>query len=223
MVATVVVVEFAAVVGGDVDGGLAADAVVTSNGARVADGNSSTPMTTATTTTPTPRNQPEVRVTPVARDQPRHPRPRPNRPGRRGRRSGRSSSRLMWCGGRLEPAPALVEAAAAQATDHQWGVLEGFTRVDDLRQPAVVPGWRHAQADADPRRFRSGPGPPRFLEVEDQAVLVGQCHRRVKPANALRAKQGSSAPLPQPARAGTALAVAWRQGRCGAAGSADDL
>ena len=59
MVATVVVVEFAAVVGGDVEVGVDCDAVVTSNGARVADGNSSTPMTTATTTTPTPRSQPE--------------------------------------------------------------------------------------------------------------------------------------------------------------------
>lgn len=57
MVASEVVVEPAlgAVVGGVDGGGVDADAVFTSSGARVAEGSSSTPMMTATITTPTPR------------------------------------------------------------------------------------------------------------------------------------------------------------------------
>src|ERR1700688_771807 len=42
-----------------VDVGVDVDTVFNCNGARVADGISSTPMTTATATTPTPRSQPE--------------------------------------------------------------------------------------------------------------------------------------------------------------------
>ena len=59
MVATVVVVELGAVVGGDVVLVEDSDAVATPNGARVAEGRTSTPITTATATTPTPRSQPE--------------------------------------------------------------------------------------------------------------------------------------------------------------------
>ncbi len=59
MVATVVVVELGVVAGGAVVVAEDCAAVVTCNGARVAEGNTSTPMTTATATTPTPRSQPE--------------------------------------------------------------------------------------------------------------------------------------------------------------------
>jgi len=59
MVATVVVVELGVVAGGVVVLEEDCDAVTTRNGARVAEGNTSTPITTATATTPTPRSQPE--------------------------------------------------------------------------------------------------------------------------------------------------------------------
>ena len=196
MVGTVVVVVLGVVLGGVVVLELDAAAVVTPRGARVPEGINNTPMTTATATTPTPRASPKGEVIRLGRGRHHHSGRLPRRPEGRGRRRGRSSARMVGSGGRLEPAAALVEPAAPQTAHHQRRVVEGFSGVDELRQSAVVAGRRHSQADADARGFRSGPGPPRFLEVEDLAVLVCQSHREVKPANAPRAKQGSSDPRP---------------------------
>ena len=103
---------------------------------------------------------------------------------------------VMRGGGRLEPTPPLIESTATQTTDDQWRVLERVGGVGELAQAAVVARGRHSQAIADPRGLGFGPGPPRFLEVEDLTVLVCQSHREVKPANAPRAKQGSSPVCP---------------------------
>ena len=168
------------------------------SGARVAEGMSSAPMTTATTTTPTPRSKPEARRTtrrvaigPVRRDPP------PGHP-ERARFVVALAHRRGWCG-----------AAVVSNRPRRWSSRRRRKRrttrgawssaslgVDELRQPAVVPGRRHSQTVADARCLGFGPGPPRFLEVEDLAVLVCQSHRGVKPANAPRAKQGSSVRRP---------------------------
>jgi hypothetical protein len=75
MVACVVVVPapWATVVDDTDDGGVVGvvcEAVDTFNGARVAEGISSAPITTATTTTPTPRRTPEGGADPGSRSAP---------------------------------------------------------------------------------------------------------------------------------------------------------
>jgi hypothetical protein len=48
----------------------------------------------------------------------------------------------MWKGGSFEPVPPTLCPTALQPANQQWRMLEGFREVDELRQTAVVDGWR---------------------------------------------------------------------------------